>query len=74
MAVILLGGTGLAAYHVGVEQGVLALPESCLAAGRAQSIDELRQMLAEAPPRCDQVALSSPACRSPPGTWFFPRC
>lgn len=56
MAVILLGGTGLAAFHVGVEQGVFALPETCLAAGRAQSLDQLRQMLIEAPPRCDQVS------------------
>ena len=56
MAVVLLGGTGLAAFHVGVEQGLFALPESCAAAGRAQSLDELRQMLANAPPRCDQVS------------------
>jgi disulfide bond formation protein DsbB len=55
IAVILLGGTALAAYHVGVEQGVFALPESCAAPARAQSIEQLRQMLIEAPPRCDQV-------------------
>lgn len=56
MAVILLAGTVLAAYHVGVEQGVFALPEGCASQGQAQSIDELRQMLANAPPRCDQVS------------------
>jgi disulfide bond formation protein DsbB len=55
MALVLLGGTVLAAYHVGVEEGLFALPEGCVAAGRAQSLDELRQMLVEAPPRCDQV-------------------
>ena len=55
VAVFLLGGTLLAGYHVGVEQGVFALPEGCASAGRAASIDELRQMLAHAPPRCDQV-------------------
>jgi disulfide bond formation protein DsbB len=55
MALILLGGTLLAGYHVGVEQGLFALPEGCASAGKAQSLDELRQMLADAPPRCDQV-------------------
>jgi len=55
MALILLGGTLLAGYHVGVEQGLFALPEGCASAGRAQSLDELRQMLIDAPPRCDQV-------------------
>lgn len=56
MALILLAGTVLAAYHVGVEQGVFALPEGCASSGRAQSIDELRQLLIHAPPRCDQVS------------------
>lgn len=55
VAVFLLGGTLLAAYHVGVEQGVFALPEGCLSEGRAASIEELRQMLTHAAPRCDQV-------------------
>jgi disulfide bond formation protein DsbB len=55
IALVLLGGTVLAAYHVGVKQGLFALPEGCVAAERAQSLDELRQMLVEAPPRCDQV-------------------
>lgn len=56
MAVILLAGTALAAYHVGVEQGVFALPEGCASGGRAQSIEQLRDMLIHAPPRCDQVS------------------
>ena len=55
MALALLGGTLLAGYHVGVEQGFFALPEGCASAGKAQSLDELRQMLVNAPPRCDQV-------------------
>lgn len=49
---------GLAAYHLGIEQGWLALPSGCAAAGRATTIDELRQQLAEAPARCDQVAFT----------------
>ncbi|HMR30018.1 MAG TPA: disulfide bond formation protein B [Geminicoccaceae bacterium] len=55
VTVFLLGGTLLAAYHVGVEQGLFALPEGCASAGKAASIEELRQMLTDAPPRCDQV-------------------
>ena len=55
VALCMIVGAVLAAYHVGVEQGVFALPESCIANEQAQSIEELRQMLAAAPPRCDQV-------------------
>jgi disulfide bond formation protein DsbB len=51
----LLVGAGLAAYHFGVEQGWVALPESCVAGGSAQSVEELKRMLATAPPTCDQV-------------------
>lgn len=52
-------GAALAAYHVGVEQGVFALPESCVADdGPAQSIEQLKQMLENAPARCDQVTAS----------------
>ncbi len=54
-ALALLVGAGLAGYHIGVEQGWVALPESCAAGGAAQSIEELKQMLATAPPACDQV-------------------
>ncbi len=53
--VALLVGAGLAAYHFGVEQGWVALPESCIAGGSAQSIEELKKMLAAAAPTCDQV-------------------
>lgn len=57
-AVVLLVGAGLAAYHVGIEQGWWALPESCVAGGGAQSVEDLRRLLAEAPPACDQVGFS----------------
>jgi disulfide bond formation protein DsbB len=52
---VLLVGAGLAGYHYGIEQGWLALPAGCVAGGEATSIEELRQMLREAPPACDQV-------------------
>jgi disulfide bond formation protein DsbB len=52
---VLLVGAGLAGYHYGVEQGWFALPAGCAAGGEATSVEELRQMLREAPPACDQV-------------------
>ena len=52
---VLLVGAGLAGYHYGVEQGWFALPEGCAASGSASSVEELRRMLSEAPPACDQV-------------------
>ena len=45
----------LAAYHVGIEQGWVALPEGCAAVGRAATVEELREQLLAAPARCDQV-------------------
>jgi disulfide bond formation protein DsbB len=57
-ALVLLGGAGIAAYHVGVEQGWWALPAGCVAGGTAQSVEELKRMLAEAPPACDQVGFT----------------
>ena len=57
-AIILLGGAGLAAYHVGVEQGWWSLPAGCVAGSRAQTIEELRQLLSTAPPACDQVSFT----------------
>jgi disulfide bond formation protein DsbB len=54
-ALVLLIGAGLAGYHVGVEKGWFALPASCAAGGEATSVEELRRMLQEAPPACDQV-------------------
>jgi disulfide bond formation protein DsbB len=55
---VLLGGAGLAAYHVGIEQGWWALPGGCIAGGTAQSVEELKRLLAEAPPACDQVGFT----------------
>ena len=51
---------GLAAYHVAIEQGWVALPESCAAVGHATTIEELRQQLQAAPARCDQVQFTVP--------------
>jgi disulfide bond formation protein DsbB len=58
IALVLLTGAGIAAYHVGVEQGWVALPAGCAAGQGATSVEELRQMLAEAPPACDQVSFT----------------
>jgi disulfide bond formation protein DsbB len=55
---VLLAGAGVAAYHVGIEQGWWALPAGCVAGGDAQSVEELKRMLAEAPPTCDQVGFT----------------
>jgi len=55
---VLLGGAGLAAYHVGIEQGWWALPAGCIAGSSAESIEELKRLLAEAPPACDQVGFT----------------
>ena len=55
---VLLGGAGLAAYHVGVEQGWWALPAGCIAGGSAESVEDLKRLLAEAPPACDQVGFT----------------
>ena len=54
----LLGGAGLAAYHVGIEQGWWALPGGCVAGQSAESVEELKRLLAEAPPACDQVSFA----------------
>jgi disulfide bond formation protein DsbB len=57
-ALVLLVGAGLGVYHVGVEQGWWALPAGCAAGASAQSVEDLRRLLAEAPPACDQVSFS----------------
>ena len=54
----LLVGAGLGAYHMGVEQGWWALPAGCAAGGSAQSVEDLKRLLAEAPPACDQVSFT----------------
>ena len=58
IALALAVGIGLAAYHVGIEQGWVALPEGCAASGRATTIEELRRQLEAAPARCDQVSFT----------------
>lgn len=54
----LLVGAGLGAYHMGVEQGWWALPAGCAAGEGAQSVEDLKRLLAEAPPACDQVSFT----------------
>ncbi len=58
IALVLLGNTGLAAYHLGIEQGWWALPAGCVAGQGASSVAELRELLAQAPPTCDQVSFT----------------
>ena len=55
---VLLGGAGLAAYHIGIEQGWWALPAGCVAGGTAETVEDLKRLLAEAPPACDQVSFT----------------
>jgi len=57
-ALALAVNLGLAAYHVGVEEGWFALPETCAAVGRATTVEELKAQLLAAPARCDQVPLT----------------
>jgi disulfide bond formation protein DsbB len=52
---VLIVSIGLAGYHVAVEEGWLALPAGCAAGADASSVAELKALLAEAPPSCDQV-------------------
>lgn len=56
-ALALAANAALSAYHVGVEEGVFALPETCAAAGPAATLEELRAQILAAPARCDQVPL-----------------
>jgi disulfide bond formation protein DsbB len=55
---VLAVGAGLAVYHIGIEQGWWALPAGCVAGQDAESIEDLKRMLAEAPPTCDQVSFT----------------
>jgi len=55
---VLLASAGLAAYHVGIEQGWWALPAGCVAGAGADSVEDLKRLLAEAPPACDQVSFA----------------
>lgn len=55
---LLLVSAGLAGYHVGVEEGWIALPAGCTAGGAATSVEELKALLEKAPPSCDQVGFT----------------
>ena len=59
-AVIFLAGAGIAAFHVGVEQGWWTGTASCSSPDlNAMTVDELREHLLQAPiVRCDEVAWS----------------
>jgi disulfide bond formation protein DsbB len=57
-ALVLLVGAGLGVYHLGVEEGWWALPAGCAAGASAQSVEDLKRLLAEAPPACDQVSFT----------------
>jgi disulfide bond formation protein DsbB len=60
LAIVFLTGTGIAFYHVGVEQHWFAGPTACTAGGAAaNSVDALRaQLLGKQPVMCDQVQWS----------------
>lgn len=56
---VFIAGVGLAAYHVGVEQGWVAGTAACGASASAATVDELRAQIMNAPAtRCDEVAWS----------------
>ncbi len=55
---LFLTGAGIAFYHVGVEQGVFALPTGCAAVGAATSVADLRAQMMTQAPACDQVSVS----------------
>lgn len=58
LVLLFLIGAGIAVYHVGVEQGVWALPAGCATVDGATSVAELRAQLATQAPACDQVTVS----------------
>lgn len=59
-AAVFLAGAGIAAYHVGVEQGWWLGTEACTGPDlNATTIEQLREQLLQAPvARCDEVAWS----------------
>jgi disulfide bond formation protein DsbB len=56
--VLFLVGSGISLYHVGVEEGIVALPAGCAAIGTATTVEALRAQLMTAAPACDQVSVS----------------
>ena len=57
-ALAALIGAGIGGYHFAIEQGIVPLPQGCVAGAGAGSVEELRRMLSEAPPACDQVSFT----------------
>ena len=57
VVLLMLGNAVLSAYHVGVEEGIFALPDTCNSDIKATTIEELRAQLATVRPTCDQAAL-----------------
>jgi disulfide bond formation protein DsbB len=56
LALVFVVGTGLAAWHVGVEQHWLAGPGACTARTTATTIEELRRQIEnQQPVLCDQM-------------------
>lgn len=53
--VVLLGGIGIGAYHLGVEQHWWAGPDKCGGIAYADSLEALRQQMQQVRPRCDEV-------------------
>lgn len=58
IAGLLVIQVGISGFHAGVELGVFALPEGCIAGTQATSVEDLRALLLNAAPTCDQVSLS----------------
>ena len=59
LALVFVVGAGRGASHVAVEQGWVALPAACAAAGEAATTADLLLLLTTRPaPRCDQVAFT----------------
>lgn len=56
-AALCLGAASIAGYHVGVEQGLIALPAGCAAGTTATTVEALRAQLLNAAPACDQVSV-----------------
>jgi disulfide bond formation protein DsbB len=59
LAVVFFASTGLAFYHVGVQQHWFAGPSACTAPAAADSVEALKaQILRQQPVRCDEPAWS----------------
>ncbi len=53
---VMLVGTGISVYHVGVEQGYFQPPDACTAQEIPANLEQLKALLnTAAPPRCDEI-------------------